>query len=320
MLLLAAFGLVVVGAAFLGVALAARKRARTERDRLTSLIAGAKKTDAPTKKTDAFGGLLKAKTNPFDSAVRGLFSIGIRRTWAMKSGSLKLLLAAFTSAGAAWNLTFGVFGVPATIAAPASVAAFFLIPRFLLSREQKKTEHKFAEIFPDAIDTMCRMVRAGMPIAAAARAVALETPPPVSTVFAAIVDQVRIGVPIEEVLNDSSTTVGLPDFRFFAIAVGLQHETGGNLSQALENLSELMRKRRAARLKAKAATGEIRMTAYTLAAIPVFTIGALLVIQPGYLAPLFADPRGHIILASAAGCLIASFVSTKSLMSRLTTD
>ena len=167
---------------------------------------------------------------------------------------------------------------------------------------------------------MSRLVRAGLPISSAVRTVALEAPPPVSTVFAAIGDQVRIGVPIEEVMNDSSATVGMPDFRFFTIAVGLQHETGGNLTQALENLSDLMRKRRAARLKAKAATGEIRMTAYTLAAVPVFTVGALLAIQPAYLLPLFVDPRGHVILGSAAGCLAAAFVSMRALMRKLTTD
>lgn len=318
MLLLVAFALVLVGVAFLAASLRARKNARLERERRTSLIAGVK--SAPTRKPDAFGGLLKVKSNPFDARVRAIFTVGMKRTWAMKSGSLTLLLSAATSAGAAWNLTFEVFGFPPLYAAGICLGAAFLVPRFLLSRQQKKTERKFAELFPDAVDTISRMVRAGLPISAAVRTVALESPAPVSTVFAAIGDQVRIGVPIEEVMNDSSTAIGLPDFRFFTIAVALQHETGGNLTQALENLSDLMRKRRAGRLKAKAATGEIRMTGYTLAAVPVLTMGALLAIQPGYLLPLLVDPRGHVILASAGGCLTAAFVSMRALMSRLTTD
>ncbi len=265
-------------------------------------------------------GLLKAKTSAFDAHVRAIFTIGLKRTWAMRSGSLTLLLAAATAGGAVWNLTMDVFGFPPLFAAGACFAASVLVPRFLLSREQKKTERRFAELFPDAVDTISRMVRAGLPISAAVRTVALEMPAPVSTVFAAIGDQVRIGVPIEEVMNESSAAVGLSDFRFFTIAVGLQHETGGNLTQALENLSDLMRKRRAARLKAKAATGEIRMTGYTLAAVPILTMGALLAIQPGYLVPLLADPRGHVILASAAGCLVAAFVSMRTLMGTLKTD
>ena len=113
----------------------------------------------------------------------------------------------------------------------------------------------------------------------------------------------------------------MPDFRFFAIAVALQHETGGNLTQALENLSELMRKRRAARLKAKAATGEIRMTAYTLAAIPVLTVGCAGSPFGPAISPRYLRIRAAMfILAAAAGCLLAAFVSMRSLMGRLTTD
>jgi len=317
-MLLPAFALVLAGAALLTVWFVARRRARLERERRARLIAGAKSVRA--KKIDAFGGLLKAKTNPFDARVRSLFTIGLPRTWAMRSGSLKLLLAGSVAAGVIWNVALGLFSFPPLFCAVGGVAAFFVVPRFLLSREQKKTERKFEEIFPDAVDTMGRLVRAGLSITAAVRTVAVETPPPVSTVFAAIGDQLKIGVPIDEILNDSSATVGQSDFRFFAMTVALQHETGGNLTQAMQNLSELMRRRRGARLKANAATGEIRMTAYVLASVPVLTIGALLVIQPGYLQPLIADPRGHVILTLAACCMVAAFLSMRALMARLTTN
>jgi tight adherence protein B len=316
--LLAAAVLVLIGVAMLAAAIVARKRARQEWERRTSLIVGAK--TSPAKKADAFGGLLKAKTSPFDAHVRSFFTVGIKRTWAMTSGSFRLLLVAATSAGVVWNLMSGIFGFSSLISGAACLAAGYLAPRRVLAKEQKKTETKFAALFPDAVDTISRMVRAGLPIAAAVRTVAIESPPPVSTVFAAVGDQVRIGVPIEVVLNDSSATVGLADFRFFTIAIALQHETGGNLTQALENLSDLMRKRRAARLKAKAATGEIRMTAYTLTAIPVITVGALVAIQPGYLLPLLVDSRGHVIIASAVGCLLAAVASMQTLMRTLTTD
>ena len=158
------------------------------------------------------------------------------------------------------------------------------------------------------------MVRAGLPITAAVRTVALETSPPISTVFAAIADQLKIGVPIEKTLDESSAKIGLADFRFFTVAVGLQYATGGNLTQTLEILSDIIRKRRAARLKAKAATGEIRITAYTLGAIPLVTTGALIVIQPAYLVPLWTDPRGHFIIAMACAGLLAAFLSMRAMM------
>ena len=92
------------------------------------------------------------------------------------------------------------------------------------------------------------------------------------------------------------------------MAVALQYATGGNLTATLEILFDIIRKRRATRLKAKAATGEIRITAYTLGGIPILTTGALFVIQPGYLTPLWTDPRGHLIIAMAGAFLLLAFL------------
>jgi tight adherence protein B len=100
--------------------------------------------------------------------------------------------------------------------------------------------------------------------------------------------------------------------------VALQYATGGNLTSTLEILSDIIRKRRATRLKAKAATGEIRITAYTLGGIPVLTTGALLVIQPGYLTPLWTDPRGHLIIAMAGAFLLLAFLSMRMMMRSVT--
>ncbi|MDU6829336.1 MAG: type II secretion system F family protein, partial [Bradyrhizobium sp.] len=94
--------------------------------------------------------------------------------------------------------------------------------------------------------------------------------------------------------------------------------TGGNLTATLESLSDIIRKRRAARLKAKAATGEIRLTAYTLGAIPILTTGALLVVQPRYLTPLWTDPRGHLILVLAGALLLLSFLTMRKMMRSVT--
>jgi tight adherence protein B len=137
-------------------------------------------------------------------------------------------------------------------------------------------------------------------------------------VFATIADQLKIGVPIEEAFDTSSRQIGLPDFRFFTVAVALQYSTGGNLTATLESLSDILRKRRATRLKAKAATGEIRITAYTLGGIPFLTTGALLILDPTYLTPLWTDPRGHMILGIAGGGLFLSYFSMRMMMRSVT--
>jgi len=120
-------------------------------------------------------------------------------------------------------------------------------------------------------------------------------------------------------LTRTSAEVGNPDFHFLAVAVALQQATGGNLAETLEILSQIMRRRRAARLKALAATAEVRISAAVLGAIPFFVTGALLVVAPNYLDPLFADPRGHIILAVALLGLLLAGVTMRTMIRNMLT-
>ena len=318
MLAVAALVLALFGAGTLWVAYRLRRRASQALKKRIELIS---RSPRPSSESAAgFGGLLKASTEKFDDRLRRLFAIGMKNSWAMRTRSLTLLLASATCAAGSWSLSHTFFHFATSVSLVICLLAAFLVSRAILSREQTRAERAFTDRFPDAVDTVARVVRAGLPITAAVRTVAIEASPPISTVFATVADQLKIGVPIEEMLDESSATIGLPDFRFFATAVGLQYSTGGNLTNTLESLSDIMRKRRAARLKAKAATGEIRITAYTLAAIPIVTTGALLVIQPGYLVPLWTDPRGHFIIAAAAVCLFAAFVSVRAMMRSVTSS
>jgi tight adherence protein B len=98
----------------------------------------------------------------------------------------------------------------------------------------------------------------------------------------------------------------------------LQRATGGNLATTLDILSDIMRKRRAMRLKGKAVTGEVRMSAYVLAAIPFVVIGGLLIASPDYLQPLISDRRGNVIVGLAVGSLIAGFATIRQMMRSVT--
>jgi len=307
--------MLLFGASVLTAALMMSRRARLEIEQHVNLVTGGRETRAPSA---ILGGLLKVRTKKVDEQVRRIFTIGMKYSWAMQITSLTLILIAAVSASGTWLLTRHFLGLSFLLSAVMSVTASFFAPRFLLSRQQYRGERKFIDLFPDAVDTVARMVRAGLPITAAMRTIAIDGLPPVKTVFATIADQLRIGVPIEDALDASSREIGLPDFRFFTVAVSLQYATGGNLSSTLDILSDIIRKRRAARLKAKAATGEIRITAYTLIGIPILTIGALAVVQPGYLRPLFADPRGHLILAMAGGAITLAILSMRMMMRSVT--
>lgn len=301
------------GAITLIVAHVANRRSHLRIERRVDLVAGPR-----TGAAGAFGAQLKARSKQFDERLRGVFALGASRSWGMHAGAVVLIPAAVISGGLVWVLVHTTLGLSAWLAALLAVVASFLGPRSLLMREQQRTERQFTELFPDALDTAVRMLRAGLPITSGLRFISTTAAPPVGTVFAMIANQAEIGIPIEEVLETNSQEVGLPDFRYFAVAVVLQRATGGNLASTLEILSEIIRKRRAVRLKAKSATAEIRISAYVLGALPFLAIGALLLINPDYLTPLFADPRGHLILALAGGSLLVALLSMRQMIRRVT--
>lgn len=239
--------------------------------------------------------------------VRAILTVGMHNIWGATTDLTVLFVAAAICGVVAWLIVRHGFGLSVWLSAILAALAVYGGPRALLSRAQKKAEKAFGDSFPDALDTIVRMLRAGLPMSQAVRSVGIEGQPPVSVVFSEIDNQTKIGIPLERALEVSSRRIGMMDFRFFAVAVLLQHATGGNLAGTLELLSVIVRKRRALRLKAQAATAEIRLTAYVLAAVPFLSVGALLVIQPNYLAPLINDPRGHGILGAALLLLLSAF-------------
>jgi tight adherence protein B len=187
----------------------------------------------------------------------------------------------------------------------------------LLGRQQRRAERQFVDLLPATIDTAIRMLRAGLPITSCMRFIGDNAEAPVNAVFAMIADQAEIGVPVEEALDAESQKVGLPDFRFFAVTVVLQRATGGNLASTLEILSDIMRKRHMLRQKTKAASAEIRMSAYVLGALPFVCVGLMLLLRPEYFAPLIQDPRGQVILAMACGSLLLALVTMQLMIRRV---
>lgn len=304
--------LLLSGGALIG-ALLLSQRARLEREERIALVAVPE-----TRPVDVLGTWLKGRSSRLDLQVRRVFAAGADTIWGMDLGALPLIVIAIASAAGGWTLTRVLFGVPVWLALPAAAGFGYIVPRFLLFRQQRKVVREFSDLFPDAVDAIARMLRAGLPVSSAVRSVGTEAPPPVNAVFSMVADEMGIGTPIEAALDASSRYIAIPDFRFFTVAVVLQHMTGGNLAATLEVLSDIVRKRRAVRLKARATTAEIRVSAYVLGGLPFFILGALLLVQPGYLTPLFVDPRGHIILAIAGGLLLLGGISMRQMMRSVT--
>jgi tight adherence protein B len=298
----------------LAVAFKLSRTARLERERRIDQIA------APVVRANKPISSPKRAAQPtsIDEATRNVFCIGVPYRWGMRSGGLKILGIAVVSAAVTWLLAYRVLGNSVWLASLFAAVAFTLIPRQILKREQSRAEREFMDLLPNAIEMIIRMLRAGLPIVTAVNSVGGQSPPPFSTVFAMVTSQVDIGVPFEKALDAVSSRIGLQDFRFFSVAVTLQFATGGNLAATLEILSDVIRRRRSVRLKGIAATAEVRISAYVLGALPIFALGALLVVNPDYIAPLLYDPRGKYILGTAVGLLAIAILSMRRLMSRVT--
>lgn len=250
--------------------------------------------------------------------IRSFFSAGLARRWGMTTHGGVLIAVSIISVAVAWMFLSALLHLPIYIVVPGLVAAFYFGPRQLLKNRQRQVEDTFTDLFPEAVDMITRIVRAGLPINVAIRAVGNEAPPPVNQVFSTLAAEEKIGVRFDEALAAAADRIGLPDFRFFAVAVALHYSTGGNIAATLEILSDIVRKRKATRMKAKATTAEVRTSAIVLGSLPFVVIGGLLVLSPQYLAPLSTDPRGNVIIGLAVGFLAAAYFSMRWMMQRAT--
>ena len=250
--------------------------------------------------------------------LHALLATGVRPPWRVEMQVVQSLLFGFGAFAVTFLALRGALHLPAWLAALIALGAFVALPRLLLRQKQHRAVAHFLTLLPDAVDMVVRMVRAGLPVTAAIRAVARETAPPLNAVFAVIADDIDVGIPLEVALSSTADRIALADFHFFAMSVSLQRATGGNLATTLESLSEIIRKRRAVRMKARAATAEVRMSALVLGAIPFFVVGALAVTSPDYLLPLIVDRRGNVILGVALVCLTLAALSMQFLIRRTT--
>jgi tight adherence protein B len=180
-----------------------------------------------------------------------------------------------------------------------AIAAAYFVPMFLFKRARNKYRRQFLEVFPDALDLITRVVRAGVPVSTGIEVAGNESPEPVKSVFAEIASQNRVGISFEDSLNRMVKRLNIPDFSFFASALVLQRESGGNIAETVQNLSGVVRKRKELRKKGEALTAESRTVAAILGALP-FAVGIMVaIVNFDYIQVLFTDSRGNMILGVA---------------------
>ncbi|MEI7669437.1 MAG: type II secretion system F family protein [Pseudomonadota bacterium] len=184
-----------------------------------------------------------------------------------------------------------------------ALIAYILAFKYVTGQIEKHTR-KFLDLFPDAIDMITRSVKSGYPLNTAMRMIADNMQSPVKEEFRKVIDEVSYGRTLPEALKRMANRIPAPDVNFFVVALSIQQETGGSLTEVLSNLSNLIRKRKQLRAKINAMTTEGKTTSYILGAIPIVEFSALYYISPNYLEPLFSMHGGGLFYLGAAVTLI----------------
>jgi tight adherence protein B len=186
------------------------------------------------------------------------------------------------------------------IAWAALIIGGFLPYSFVSYRRQKRFE-KFEELFPEAIDTLARAVRAGHAFTTALEMISNEIAEPLSSEFRKLFEEQKFGMPVRDALMNLTERVPLVDVKFFVTAVMLQRETGGNLAEILDNLSYVIRERFKIQRQVKVHTAQGRLTMLLLMGMPPTVVAILAVFSPEFVHPLFYDPIGHALLVLSIG-------------------
>ena len=181
-------------------------------------------------------------------------------------------------------------------------AALFL-SRIMFNLFHRKRALALFVQFPDALGTIVRCVRVGIPVQESLRIVSRDMPQPTAQEFSRLADKVSIGVSLETALHELASRNQLAEYKFFATALSLQARTGGPLAQTLETLADVIRKRVAMRSRGYALASEARTSALILGILPIFAGVAIWLLQPSYIDALFLTSSGHKIFAGAVGLL-----------------
>jgi tight adherence protein B len=172
----------------------------------------------------------------------------------------------------------------------------FILPYSYATFRRNKRFEKFEELFPEAIDTLARAVRAGHAFTTALEMITNEVAEPIAGEFRQLYEEQKFGMPVRDALLNLTERVPLVDVKFFVTAVMLQRETGGNLAEILDNLSYVIRERFKIQRQVRVYTAQGRLTMGLLMGMPPIIVTVMMLLNPSFIRPLFSDPIGHTLL------------------------
>ncbi len=235
-----------------------------------------------------------------------------------------------SQAGLHWSkrrfmITAGILGVVAFVAMTIlgtgllsalgfGFAAGGGLPFWMLSFLKKRRESKFLSAFPDAVDVIVRGIKAGLPLLDSLKLIATDTAEPVRSEFRTIVQTQTIGMPIGDACMKLYESIPVPEANFFGIVVSIQQRSGGNLSEALGNLSRVLRDRKKMKAKIQAMSMEAKASASIIGALPIMVMGLVWLTSPSYIALLWTEPLGRVMLACCAAWMLIGILVMRKMI------
>jgi tight adherence protein B len=204
---------------------------------------------------------------------------------------------AAAATGAAAGLAAVLSGAPVYVAPLAAFAFGFGLPRWVLSFLKSRRESAFTREFAPAIDTIVRSVKSGLPVNEALKVVSTEIPEPVCGEFKLLVESLKVGITMEDGLKRMYERMPTAEVNFLAIVMTIQQKSGGNLSEALGNLSKVLRERKKMKSKIQAMSMEAKASAAIIGALPPAVAFLVYITSPDYIELLWTHPTGRFMLA-----------------------
>lgn len=188
------------------------------------------------------------------------------------------------------------------------------LPRWLLGAMIKGRQKKFIEQLADAIEIIVRGVKSGLPLNQCLQIIAREGASPVREEFKRVVDNQAMGTPMDQILQRFFDRMPLPEVNFFNTVILIQQKTGGNLSEALGNLSAVLRSRKLMREKISALSSEAKASAMIIGSLPPLVGAAVYVLQPNYISLLFTHPSGQFALLCAGVWMMMGILAMRQMI------
>ncbi|MFL9825492.1 type II secretion system F family protein [Rhodoplanes sp. SY1] len=189
------------------------------------------------------------------------------------------------------------------------------VPNWFLSYLRKRREAKFLQHFPDAVDVIVRGIKAGLPLFDSMKVIVADSEEPIRSEFRAIIETQTIGMPLGEACGRLYERIPLPEANFFGIVIGIQQQAGGNLSEALGNLSRVLRDRKKMKEKIQAMSMEAKASASIIGALPPVVMLTVYITSPNYISLLWTHPTGHVLLAVSACWMATGVLVMKKMIS-----